>query len=108
MERTSCLGVWGTEKGGALDLWFCSKSRVAGRSRFRDHVGVEDVQWGCGGCSLVYSRVARWCANMGGLRQLVVSRCYGRSRCAPEKEKEKRVDEETLSQLGWSCSVVEV
>ena len=45
---------------------------------------------------------------MGGLRQLVVSRCYGRSRCAPEKEKEKRVDEETLSQLGWSCSVVEV
>ena len=47
VERTSCLGVWGTEKGGALDLWFCSKSRVAGRSRFRDHVGVEDVQWGC-------------------------------------------------------------
>ena len=55
MERTSCLGVGGTEKGGALDLWFCSKTKVAGRSRFRDHVGVEDMQGGCGGCSLAYS-----------------------------------------------------
>ena len=58
VERTSCLGVGGTEKDRALDLWFCSKSKVAGRSRFRDHVGVEDMQGGCGGCSLAYSL---WC-----------------------------------------------
>ena len=31
--------------------------------------------------------VVGWCANMGGLRQLVVSRRYGRSRCAPEQKK---------------------
>ena len=66
VERTSCLGVGGTEKGGALDLWFCSKSKVAGRSRFRDHVGVEDMQGGCGGCSLAYSLCCEVVCKHGG------------------------------------------
>ena len=56
---------------------------------------------------------------MGVLWQLVVSRRYGRSKCAPEKERE-RLDEETPASQGkihvdfstwnamWSCFVAEV